>query len=348
MKTKSRRLLSTLLTVMMAFGLFAAFPLTAGAADQGTVMANFAKEQFAAQKAYCLAQLGDAYSTGLCSSFREAFGSAKCVYESFPTGTSDFSTYLLNARAQGADVIFAPVQTEAGVLIFEQADSMGLGVPILAGGTWDSDVILNAAKSKDVDIYVVTADATTIKKCNTTTGKWDVVKQSSAGATLSPTSVAFEKGNSGDITISGDTAGHSPQNIKNGDFTLQPDTDFVINSMTSMTLKAAYLNTLDVGTHTLTFNFSGGTSPTLTITVTAAASIAPTITGPTAMSLTTGYSATSTGAYTVTGDPAPEVTKASGDGKITWNKDTKKLDIAAGLTAGKYEAILKASSTGKP
>ena len=112
MKTKSRRLLSTLLTVMMILSLLSAFPLTASAADQGTVMANFAKEcttKRAYANSYCLAQLGDAYSTGLCSSFREAFGSAKCVYESFPTGTSDFSTYLLNARAQGADVIFAPV-----------------------------------------------------------------------------------------------------------------------------------------------------------------------------------------------------------------------------------------------
>jgi branched-chain amino acid transport system substrate-binding protein len=112
MKTKSRRLLSTLLAVMMVFSLLSAFPLTASAADQGTVMANFAKEQFAAQKAYCLAQLGDAYSTGLCNSFREAFDSTSCVYELFPEGTSDFGTYLANAKAQGADVIFAPVQIE--------------------------------------------------------------------------------------------------------------------------------------------------------------------------------------------------------------------------------------------
>ena len=76
----------------------------------------------------------------------------------------------------------------------------------------------------------------------------------------------------------------------------------------------------------------------------APATVEPTITGPTSMTLAAGYAATSTGVYTIAGEPAPTVTKTSGDSKITWNNSTKKLDIAAGLTAGSYPVVLTAAS----
>ena len=72
--------------------------------------------------------------------------------------------------------------------------------------------------------------------------------------------------------------------------------------------------------------------------------IANSITGPTNMSLNAGYAATSTDSYTITGEPAPTVTKVSGDAKISWNNTSKKLDIAAGLAAGTYPVTLKASN----
>ena len=41
-------------------------------------------------------------------------------------------------------------------LLVEQSASQGLEIPLLAGDTWDSNVILNAAEGKNVDIYVST------------------------------------------------------------------------------------------------------------------------------------------------------------------------------------------------
>jgi hypothetical protein len=38
------------------------------------------------------------------------------------------------------------------------------------------------------------------------------------------------------------------------------------------------------------------------------------------------------------------VAKQSGDAKITWNNVTKKLDIAAGLAAGVYQAVFRATN----
>ena len=123
---------------------------------QGTVLANFAKSELNASKAYCLAKLGDDYSGGLCNFFIDAFGKDNCVYEQFPEGTSDFSTYITNAQNQGCDVFFSPVSTEAAAQIIAKADTQALGMPILAGDTWDSNVILNAAKGTDVQINVTT------------------------------------------------------------------------------------------------------------------------------------------------------------------------------------------------
>ena len=123
---------------------------------QGTVLANFAKNELGASKAYCLAKLGDDYSGGLCNFFIDAFGKDNCVYEQFPEGTSDFSTYITNAQNQGCDVFFSPVSTEAAAQIIAKADAQALGMPILAGDTWDSNVILNAAKGKDLRICVTT------------------------------------------------------------------------------------------------------------------------------------------------------------------------------------------------
>ena len=125
---------------------------------QGTVLANFAQENFAAKKAYCLAKLGDDYSVGLVNYFIEAFEAlgGEVVFETFPEGTSDFAAYVANAKNQGADVFFSPVSIEAAGLIIEQASTQGMAIPILAGDTWDSNVVLSAAKGTNVKIYVTT------------------------------------------------------------------------------------------------------------------------------------------------------------------------------------------------
>ncbi|MCQ2437025.1 MAG: ABC transporter substrate-binding protein, partial [Clostridia bacterium] len=115
---------------------------------QGTVMANFAKDEFAAANAYVLSMLGDDYTTGLATYFQkaaEAMGMT-VTFEQFTEGTSDFSAYLTNAVNAGADVIFCPSATTYAALIIEQSASMGLEMPLLAGDTWESSVILDAAK----------------------------------------------------------------------------------------------------------------------------------------------------------------------------------------------------------
>ena len=125
---------------------------------QGTVLANLAADKFAAKKAYCLSKLGDDYSGGLVKYFVEAFKKlgGEVVEETFPDGTSDFAAYVANAKKTGADVFFSPVSIEAAALIIEQANTQGLTLPILAGDTWDSNVVLAQAKGTKVQVYVTT------------------------------------------------------------------------------------------------------------------------------------------------------------------------------------------------
>ncbi len=125
---------------------------------QGTVLANFANENFEAKTAYILTKLGDDYSTGLGHYFKTAFEgmNGTVIEETFPENNSDFTSYITSAKNAGADVFFAPVSTEAAALIIEQAAAQGMTIPMMAGDTWDSNVILNAAKGKDVQIYVTT------------------------------------------------------------------------------------------------------------------------------------------------------------------------------------------------
>ena len=122
---------------------------------QGTVLANFAQEKFAAKKAYLLGELGNDYDQGLLNYFEQAFD-GDVVKKSFPPNTSDFSTYLNEAVAENADVIFCPVSIAYSTQIVKLAASMGLSIPILGSDTLDSNMVLEAAKGSDVQIYVST------------------------------------------------------------------------------------------------------------------------------------------------------------------------------------------------
>ena len=125
---------------------------------QGTVLANYAFGTLGVKTAYCLSKLGDDYSGGLVNYFVKAFEAlgGTCVQDTFPDGNSDFTSYINNAKNSGAQVFFSPVSTEAAQLIIDQAESQALGMPILAGDTWDSNVVLQAAKGKSVDVTVTT------------------------------------------------------------------------------------------------------------------------------------------------------------------------------------------------
>ena len=124
---------------------------------QGTVLANYAYEN-GMRKAYCLSKASDDYSAGLVNYFKKAFTKlgGEVIEEQFPDKTTDFTGYVANAKKGGCDVFYSPVSIEAAVNIIDQAKAQNIGMPLLAGDTWDSNMVTAAAKGTNLDIVVTT------------------------------------------------------------------------------------------------------------------------------------------------------------------------------------------------
>ena len=125
---------------------------------QGTVLANYAFTTLGVKKAYLLAELGNDYDVGLCHYFEEAFKKlgGEVTSETFPSDTSDFSSYINTATTLGAEVFFAPVSLQYSAQIIAQAAAQNATFPLLGGDTWDSNKVLEPAKGTNLKIYIDT------------------------------------------------------------------------------------------------------------------------------------------------------------------------------------------------
>ncbi len=125
---------------------------------QGTVLANYAFKELGVTTAYCLAELGNDYDVGLVHYFKEAFTAlgGMVIDETFPTGTSDFTSYLTNATMMEAGVFFCPVSIAYSTQIINQAAGMNASFAILGGDTLDSNKVVEAAAGTNVNVLVST------------------------------------------------------------------------------------------------------------------------------------------------------------------------------------------------
>ena len=125
---------------------------------QGTVLANYAFKELGARTAYCLAELGNDYDVGLCHYFQQAFEAmgGMVISDTFPTGNSDFTSYLSNATAIGAEVFFCPVSIAYSSQIISQAAGPNVSYPILGSDTLDNNKVAEAAKGTNVKVIITT------------------------------------------------------------------------------------------------------------------------------------------------------------------------------------------------
>ena len=125
---------------------------------QGPALASYAYDGLGVDTAYTLAMLGSDYDQGLVHYFTEAFKAlgGTVISEDFPEGSSNFVSYINNAKSAGAGVIFAPVSINYAQLIIEAAHAQGFEGSLLGSDTWDSNMITEAAKGKDVRVAVTT------------------------------------------------------------------------------------------------------------------------------------------------------------------------------------------------
>lgn len=125
---------------------------------QGTVMANYAFQNGAGSAAI-ITQLGDDYSSGLGSFFKDAFaklGGNIVSEEQFQTNQTDFKAILTNIKAANPDIIFAPSSITTAPLIIKQARELGITATIAAGDTWENSTIIENAGADSEGVVLST------------------------------------------------------------------------------------------------------------------------------------------------------------------------------------------------
>lgn len=114
---------------------------------QGPVVANFATEQFGAERACVLFDVASDYPKGLADNFLSAWeglhGEGSVVaFESFTTGDQDFSAQLTKIGATDCQVLFTPQYYSEVPLIVEQAQDLGIDIPIVGSDSWGDPQLL--------------------------------------------------------------------------------------------------------------------------------------------------------------------------------------------------------------
>ncbi len=125
---------------------------------QGTVLANYAYKELGVQVAYCLAELGNDYDVGLVHYFQQAFEAlgGMVISETFPTGTSDFTSYINNAAGYGAGVFFAPCSIAYTTLMIDQAAGLGVDFALMGSDTWDNNKVLESTLGTNLNVLIST------------------------------------------------------------------------------------------------------------------------------------------------------------------------------------------------
>ncbi len=111
---------------------------------QGTLLANYAKNNLGAKTAAVICDISNMYAVGLRKFFVDAFGAENIVAEAnFNTGDQEFSSQISTVMAANPDVIFMPSDfTEPGLLM-KQAREMGYSdVPFLGADTWETEAMI--------------------------------------------------------------------------------------------------------------------------------------------------------------------------------------------------------------
>lgn len=131
---------------------------------QGTLLANYAKDNLGAKTAAIICDVSDTYAIGLRKYFVEAFGEANIVAEAkFNKGDQEFSAQINAVMEKKPDVIFAPSGYTEGGLLMAEAAKQGHEVPFLGADTWETEPLFQvggAAASMSRFTTFFDADAT--------------------------------------------------------------------------------------------------------------------------------------------------------------------------------------------
>jgi hypothetical protein len=189
--------------------------------------------------------------------------------------TNSGASFTKLGNVQKADVVgfgkAAPGQTYMALYVSAQIDNVrGIYRSDDAGATW---VRINDDQHQyGVTNSAITGDPRVYGRVYVgTNGRGIVYGDPSntvppANSTITPTSATFSKKKPVDIKVTMTLNGNTLLGIKNGTASLVQGTDYTVSGNT-VTISRTYLGNRPLGSTNLTFDFSAGTDPVLTVTI---------------------------------------------------------------------------------
>lgn len=138
---------------------------------QGTIMANFAWKNLGARKAAVLFDESEAHNKEIAVYFQtdfEKLGGVVTAFETYPSGSKDFSSQFVKIVASGAELIFLPNYFTDVPLQVEQARAAGFQGYLLGTDAWGSSELFSRGNSAFLNNSYCTAHYASDSSSSTT------------------------------------------------------------------------------------------------------------------------------------------------------------------------------------
>lgn len=135
----------------------AAFRVCYADAFQGRVLADYAREDLHASRAYLVYSKDDPYSKGLGRTFRERFADSGGTVESLDIAATERNFKLqansIAAAAPAPDVVVIPMNYPVVAAFLRDLRAAGVSTPVLAGDAVDSSDFFSLATGAATNVY---------------------------------------------------------------------------------------------------------------------------------------------------------------------------------------------------
>ena len=124
---------------------------------QGVAMADYVFNEMGIKKVATIFEPTD-YSQGLVDSFKAEFvrlGGELVAEQVYPSGTTDFSTYLTSISSLDVEGIYLPIYYSDVAMIAQQAANVGLNVPMFGNDGWGGVLaVISDASALEGGVFV--------------------------------------------------------------------------------------------------------------------------------------------------------------------------------------------------
>ena len=135
---------------------------------QGVILAKYAQDQLAAEKAVILGDNSSDYAKGLSKAFKSEYKGEIVLEENFTKGDKDFQAILTKVKQADFDVLYIPGYYEEAGLIIKQARELGIEQPIIGADGFGDEKMVQLAGAENVSNVFYTGHFSILAPSNDT------------------------------------------------------------------------------------------------------------------------------------------------------------------------------------